>query len=143
MGKLPEEQRALDRINTSSICLRHTVIQFKILHHLQWSKVSLARFIPSIDPICVRCKQTPATLSHMFWCSKLKNFWHAILKTSSDVLQISIEYSSVMVIFRVITQDTHYNQHPKNIIAIASLIARQLILLRWKDVHHICCCVLL
>lgn len=44
--KLSEEtwERALDRIHSSSICLRHTIIQFKVLHRLHWSKVRLAKF---------------------------------------------------------------------------------------------------
>lgn len=68
--------RALDRIHSSSICLRHTIIQFKILHCLHWSKRRLAKFTTSIGPICDRCRLMPATLSHMFWlCSKLDHFW--------------------------------------------------------------------
>ena len=134
--ELPENiwERALDRIYSSSICLRHTVIQFKVMHRLHWSKVRLAKFTPSIDPICDRCRQTPATLSHMFWfCSKLDNFWQSIFKTFSDVLQIPIEPSAITAIFGITHYDTHLSRQAKNMMAFASLIARRLILLKWKE----------
>lgn len=125
--ELPEEtwERALDRIHSSSICLRHTVIQFKVMHRLHWSKVRLAKFAPSIDPICDRCRQAPATLSHMLWfCSKLDNFWQSIFKTFSDVLQVPIELSAITAIFGITPQDTHLSRQAKNMIAFASLMAR-------------------
>lgn len=134
--ELPEEtwERALDRIHSSSICLRHTVIQFKVMHCLHWSKVRLAKFAPSIDPICDRCRQAPATLSHMFWfCSKLDNFWQSIFKTFSDVLQVPIELSAITAIFGITPQDTHLSRQAKNMIAFASFIARRLILFKWKE----------
>jgi len=104
------------------------------MHRLHWSKVRLAKFTPSVDPICDRCRQMPATLSHMFWfCSKLEHFWHSIFKTFSDVLQAPMEPSAITVIFGITPHDTHLSRPAKNMIAFASLIARWLTLLKWKD----------
>lgn len=58
---------ALTRVHSSSICSRHSLIQFKVLHRLHFSKVKLARIFPNIDPLCDRCKLTPGTSYHMFW----------------------------------------------------------------------------
>lgn len=127
-------QDALDRIHSSSVCLKHTVIQFKIVHRLHWSKVRLAKFTPDIDPTCDRCKQAPATLSHMFWqCPRLSDFWLSIFKFISEALEITIEPSAIVAIFGVIPPDTLVRRHAKIIIAFTTLLARRLILLKWKD----------
>lgn len=60
-------QAVLNNIHSSSICLRHTIIQFKVTHRLHWSKAKLARIAPDIDPECDRCNIEPGTLSHMFF----------------------------------------------------------------------------
>lgn len=134
--ELSEEvwEKALDKIHSSSICLRHTVIQFKVMHRLHWSKVRLSKFTPSIDPTCDRCRQAPATLLHMFWsCPKLDNFWQSIFKTFSEVLQVPIELTAITAIFGITPEDTHRNRQAQNMIAFATLIARRLILFKWKE----------
>uniref|UniRef100_A0A672FIX8 Reverse transcriptase domain-containing protein n=1 Tax=Salarias fasciatus TaxID=181472 RepID=A0A672FIX8_SALFA len=124
----------LDRIHSSSICLRHMVIQFKIVHRLHWSKVRLAKLFSNINPICDRCKQSTATLSHMFWsCLKLDNFWSSIFRALSDVLQTPIKPSGICAIFGVTPQGINLNSRAKNIVAFGTLIARRRILLKWKD----------
>uniref|UniRef100_A0AAR2IWT2 Reverse transcriptase domain-containing protein n=1 Tax=Pygocentrus nattereri TaxID=42514 RepID=A0AAR2IWT2_PYGNA len=68
-------QSILKNIHLSSICQRHRVIQFKVVHRLHWSKVKLAKFKREIDPHCDRCEVEPRTLYHMFWlCPKLEDF---------------------------------------------------------------------
>ena len=69
-------QLAVSRVNASSICIRHGLIQFKVFHrlHLSWSR--LAKLYADIDPRCERCHQVEATLGHMFWsCPVLSSFW--------------------------------------------------------------------
>lgn len=69
--------KIIQGIFSSSICLRHAVIQFKIVYRLHWSKVRLSNIKADIDP-CDRYRQ--ATLLHMFWaCPKLYTFWQTIL----------------------------------------------------------------
>lgn len=58
---------AQERVHSSSICIRHGLLQFKILHRLHLSKQRLSRMFPGVDASCVRCGQAPASLSHTFW----------------------------------------------------------------------------
>ncbi len=59
-------QEAIWRIHSSSISLRHTIVQFKIVHRLRWSKDRLEKIKSDVNPTCDQCKQAPATLYHMF-----------------------------------------------------------------------------
>lgn len=79
-------QRTIKKVHTSSICVRHGLVQFKILNRLYYSRVRLAQIFPDTDPNCIRCHQAPATLRHMFWtCSKLHTFWSEIFNTFSYI----------------------------------------------------------
>ena len=61
------------------------------------------------------------------------NFWQSIFKTFLDVLQVPIELSAITAIFGITPQNTHLNCQAQNMIAFASLIARRLILFKWKE----------
>ena len=54
----------VQKIHSTSICARHSLIQFKIVHRLHMSKVKLSKIFPGVNPIGDRCKQAPATLYH-------------------------------------------------------------------------------
>lgn len=128
-------QTVVNNIHSSSICLRHRVIQFKVVHRLHWSKVKLAKFVSDFDPKCDRCEAEPATLSHMFWsCSKLIPFWQSIFKFLSDALKIDIVPEAKIAIFGVLLQCPNAKQY-RDVIAFATLIARRLVLLKWKEKH--------
>lgn len=69
-------QRAIHRIYTSSICVRHKLIQFKVFNRLHLSRTKLAKIYPNVDPNCICCHQAPASVAHMFWsCPSLGSFW--------------------------------------------------------------------
>lgn len=73
---ISEDQWAsiIQRIHSSSICARHSFIQFKIV--LYMSKVKLSKIFSEVSPICEKCKQAPATLYHSLWsCPNLTAFW--------------------------------------------------------------------
>jgi exonuclease III len=124
----------MKKIHSSSICQRHRVIQFKVVHRLHWSKVKLAKFKSDIDPHCDRCEAEPGTLSHMFWlCPKLEVFWKSIFKFISDTLGTVIEPDAMISIFGIVPQHFHLNQNNKSLIAFTTLLARRQILLKWKD----------
>ncbi len=127
-------QCILNNIYASSICLKHRVIQFKIVHRLHWSKVKLAKFKPNLDPNCDRCEMEPGTLSHMFWlCPRLRDFWQLVFKFLSDTLKTYIEPEAIISIFGITPQSLCLNQSNKNLIAFTTLLARRLILLKWKE----------
>lgn len=67
---------AVELIHSSSVCVRHGLIQFKVLHRLHLSRDKLAGIQEGADPTCPRCKQMSANISHMFCsCPRLKEFW--------------------------------------------------------------------
>ena len=57
-------QAAIDRVHKSSLCVRHGLIQFKVLHRLHLCRSKLARIYPDTDPTCQRCLSAPATFCH-------------------------------------------------------------------------------
>ncbi|KAI5109462.1 hypothetical protein C0J45_0859, partial [Silurus meridionalis] len=74
-----EWSKALGCVHTSSICTRHSLIQFKLLHRVYWTKTKLSKINPGLGPTCDRCRQAPATLYHTFWlCPALTSFWTSI-----------------------------------------------------------------
>ena len=131
-----EWEMALFRVHASSICSRHALIQFKVLHRLHYSKVRLARIFPDINPVCDRCKQAPATNGHMLWsCPKLTEFWDSYFKTISQIYNYHIQPSSATAIFGI-TPCSEESNPPANlqrVIAFSSLLAKCAILFKWKD----------
>lgn len=124
----------LKNVHSSSVCLRHTVTQFKVVHRLHWSKARLARIRPDLDPMCDRCNTESATLSHMFWsCPKLFEFWNSVFAFLSRVLEVNIEPSPVVSIFGVTPEELSIGNWGKTVEAFAALLARRIILMKWKD----------
>lgn len=82
----------LKQVHSSSICARHSLIQFKVVHRAHISKVKLAQMFPGTNPICNRCQCAEGTLIHMFWtCPKLEHYRRSIFLTLSAVLQHRLE----------------------------------------------------
>lgn len=49
-------------MNSSSICVRGGLIEFKIVHRLHMSKIKLSKIFPGISSTGDRCKRAPANL---------------------------------------------------------------------------------
>ena len=127
-------QQIIHRIFSSSICAKHVVIQFKIVHRLHWSKIRLAKIKPDLDPTCDRCGTAPASLLHMFWsCPKVYTFWSAIFKTYSEVCNKQLLPCPLIALFGVVPEDIYVNRLEREMLAFSSLLARRLILTIWKD----------
>lgn len=95
-------KKAQRNVHTSSICAKHSLIQFKVLHRAHLSKVKISKMYPDTDPLCDRCKVHPATLAHMFWsCPKLTQFWTSIFKIFSDCFGYVLDPDPVLAIFGV------------------------------------------
>lgn len=126
----------LKRVHTSSVCARHGVIQCKILNRAHWTKQKLSNYFPDVDPLCNRCNLSPTTHAHMFWsCAKLKEFWSLIFKTITESLNKTIDPCPFLAIFGT-SRDLHRLSKPEaDCVAFATLLARRLILLKWKDAH--------
>ena len=125
---------ALDRVHSSSICARHSLIQFKVLHRLHYCKTALTRIYPDIDPLCDRCKMLPATLYHMFWgCPDLDRFWYSFFDSFSKIFKKTVTPCPLMAIFGVTAGNTSLTSWQRRALAFSSLLARRLILLNWKN----------
>ena len=99
--ELDEEtwERSLERIHTTSLCLRHCLIQFKILHRLHFSREKLSRIYPNFDSTCVRCHLEPATVGHMFWgCTSLAPFWRSIFDAFSSICHTTLDPNPITAI---------------------------------------------
>ena len=130
-----EFQRQCGRkLLNGSIHQRHVVVQFKVVHRLHWSKVRLSKFRPELDPICDRCRQAPASLLHMFWtCPSLYNFWKLIFDAFSETIGVPVEPSPFLALFGVTPQNMHLSSYNCKMVAFCTLLARRLILFKWKD----------
>lgn len=129
-----EWSKALRRIHTSSICARHSLIQFKLLHRIYWTKLKLSKINPEIDPICDRCRQAPATLYHTFWlCPELISFWTSIFKSISDVFRLKVEPCPLVALFGLNPSKVSLSSLQSNALAFCLIIAKRIILLNWKN----------
>ena len=120
------------RIHSSSICARHGLIQFKVAHRLHLSKARISKMYPSSDSSCNRCKNSPATLAHMFWLSpKLVSYWSSIFDALSKILKRPIAPNPLTAVFGIQCEGDNLFRAQSNSIASVTLIAR--ILLNWKQ----------
>ncbi len=126
--------KIVKRVHSSSMCAQHSLVQFKLIHRVHFSKAKLAKIYPQINPICDRCKLGDVTLIHMFWlCPKLKGHWKAIFEALSTVLTVKIDPNPLMSLFGIIPEGMELPVGGHKIVAFTTLLARRLILLRWKE----------
>uniref|UniRef100_A0A3B3CPH8 Reverse transcriptase domain-containing protein n=1 Tax=Oryzias melastigma TaxID=30732 RepID=A0A3B3CPH8_ORYME len=122
------------KINYSSMCARHCLIQFKIVHRAHLSKAKLSKMFPQTDPTCDRCKQADATLIHMFWsCPRIQCFWEGISQAYTSIFGFNVSPCPLMLLFGICDDRLSLPSGGHKIIAFSSLLARRLILLKWKD----------
>ncbi|XDV36150.1 hypothetical protein PO909_005994 [Leuciscus waleckii] len=128
-------EKALRAVNSSSSCARFSLIQFKVVHRIHFSKARLAKIYPGgQDEGCNRCSQTPCDLTHMFWsCPKLLNFWQLYFDAISKILSLRICPSPHIAIFGRPPDGLKLTTIQTNVIAFTSLIARRKILTLWKS----------
>ncbi len=67
-----------------SICVRHGLLQFKIIHRLHFSRSKLARIFPEIDPTCSRCHNTLNTLTLACFIHSRSQRVHSHRKSKTD-----------------------------------------------------------
>ena len=128
-----EWQQAVSLVHSSSICIRHGLVQFKVLHRLHLSPGRLAAIYPDSEQSCARCGQGSATLSHMFWsCPSLTTYWTKIFDTFSNICNSTIDPNPVTALFGVLPEGVQVPAHQTEAVAFSSLLARRLILFNWK-----------
>ena len=124
----------LDRIHSSSINSRHSLVQFKVVHRLHYSKARLHGIYPNISPLCEKCKQQSGTLTHQFWsCSKLTLFWSLIFDYISKAFHKCISPDPLLAIFGSVVFNPNLTSYEGQAISLCTLLARRLILQQWKS----------
>ena len=92
-------EHSLHCFHTTSLCLRHCLIQFKVLHRLHYRERQ-SKLYPNVDSTCIRCHLNSATAGHMFWeCPSLTTFWGHIFEAISYICGKSIEPNPITAIF--------------------------------------------
>lgn len=77
-------QTAIKWVHSTSIWIRHELLQLKVLRRLHLSANKLAKLSPGLDRIM--CGRDLANLSHISWLRpKLISFWTGIFSTFSYV----------------------------------------------------------
>lgn len=125
-----------DLINTSSLSAKHSLIQLKVVHRVHFTRARLAKIYPNLDPLCPRCRGQPADLIHMFWlCPNLSTFWTTIFKAYSDMFGTRLDPDPISALFGVVSEESRAVLPLKAhvVIAFTTLLARRLILFKWKQ----------
>lgn len=126
----------LDLIHTSSLSAKHSLIQLKVVHRVHFTRARLAKIYPNLDPLCPRCRGQPADLMHMFWlCPSLFTFWRTIFKAYSHMFGTRLDPDPVSALFGLTSKESLAVLPTKAhvVIAFTSLLARRLILFKWKQ----------
>uniref|UniRef100_A0A3B5PRH3 Reverse transcriptase domain-containing protein n=1 Tax=Xiphophorus maculatus TaxID=8083 RepID=A0A3B5PRH3_XIPMA len=125
---------AIDRIRSSSSCARLSLIQFKVVHRIHFSKSRLSQIYPDVVDICDKCKGSPCNLGHMFFlCPKLYNFWSNYFTIMSSVLKVNLQPCPFVAIFGILNPTLVLSSAQMEIVAFTSLLARRTLLLHWKS----------
>ena len=125
----------LSSIHKSSLCARHCLIQFKIVHRAHMSKARLASIYPDVDCTCDKCRNNDATLFHQYWsCPKLQPFWGNVFSTLSNILHQDLDPDPVLALLGTAGRDDlPLTRVECRMVDFALLLARRAILLKWKD----------
>ena len=123
-------------IHHSSINVRHSLIQFKIVHRLHYSPTKLHKIFKDSSPMCGKCSTEEGTLSHQFLlCHKLQNFWCEIFDFLSKAFERDFAPAPLTALFGIVEPDKVKNKYEYEVqaISLSTLLARKLILQAWKS----------
>ncbi len=125
---------ALSKIHKSTICARLSLIQFKVLHRIHFSKTRLSQIYPTVIDRCDKCHASPCNLTHMFYsCPLLFSFWQNYFDSISEILSITVKPSPHIAIFGYPEDYDRYNSTQLDLLAFTSLLARRRLLFHWKS----------
>lgn len=139
-------KEAQERVHSSSLWIRHGLIQFKILHRIHLFKLKLSKMFCScfVNSVCDRRSQTSASLgfichmiityaSHMFWkCPNICNNWISVFQLFSKVLGKPQDPDPILAIFGV-SDIVERSKNQSIVLGSITLLTRTLILLNWKQ----------
>lgn len=92
LGELISEEvwsEILKQVHKSSICVRHGLIQSKLVHRTYYTNARLSKFHDGVSPACHRCQHSPGDFIHsLLLCPSLQNYWSEVMRV---LLQINGE----------------------------------------------------
>ena len=94
-------QAAITLVHSSSICIRHGLLQFKVLHRLHLSASKLAKLYLGLDPIRIRCRRELASAT-CFGYARNWLFWTGIFGAFSCMCNEAISPNPLTALFRVV-----------------------------------------
>lgn len=126
----------LTLVNSTSLCVHHSLLQFKVVHRAHLSKSKLSKIYPDLDPRCNRCRSDdanpiiptcfgPALPSHIFGRS-----FFCTLNKATD---LKLALNPLFALFATVGEDDKYISGAKcHLLSSGSLSVRRAILVRWK-----------
>lgn len=125
---------ALNKIHSSSTCARLTLIQFKVLYRVHFSKARLSQIFPTVTDSCDKCHTSPCNLTHMFYsCPLVFSFWRRYFDIISEILATTVTISPHIAIFGCPEDYDRFTSKQLDILSFTSLLARRHLLLHWKS----------
>jgi len=123
----------LSRVNSSSVCARHGLFQFKVVHRLHLSKSRLSKIYPLVDASCNRCWHSQPTFVHAFqFCPKLSRLWGSISSVFTKIFGKPIDPNPLTALFAIHPWDKPLTNNQSKCIVYSTVLARRLILLNWN-----------
>ena len=126
-------EEVLKLVHSSSICARHAVIQAKVVFRSHFTRHKLSRIYSDVPDTCLRCGLSPANHLHTFvTCPRLHSFWSGIIANINTAYHCDVILDPCLAIFGVSPQPVSPHSLGR-VLAFTTLLARRLILMRWKD----------
>ena len=95
------------------------------------------RYVPVTVTLVTTCKQSPADHAHMSWtCLRLTNFWSDIFQTFKQAFNTNLEPNPLTALFGL-PQTKNLPSTTQRVMAFTILLARVIILLKWKYVSSL------
>lgn len=93
-------QQVLRLVHSSPICVKHGLLQCKVVHKFHYTNLTLSRIYPNVTNSCNRCQKCPGNHSHMFWfCPRLTTFWSEISKTLRTAYNTIVSPDPLLALF--------------------------------------------
>lgn len=99
-----------------------------------YTKARLAKIFHNVSPACDRRHLSPTNITHMFWlCPALHNFWTEVFQTVSVIAGHAQDADIRSALFGVLPLLPSPSSTRKAALALATLLTRKLILIKWKS----------
>lgn len=125
-------QATVHLIGSTSTCNHLRETQYKILHRLHITPVTLNKIYHSISPLCNKCNWERGTYFHCFWeCKWISRFWTLISKVVSGIFKIKIKKDPGVFLLGLPSRDLQLTASHHKLFKKLLLVARKCILKNW------------